>query len=131
MVQRQVINASVSPKGSLETLSQREVQQLSEVGSGSSYTLFRQCVLAILNTGAHRDNATLRRLHCHHRHSLAPLPLFPSLLDIIHAHVGAIATYTATATAIIAVLITTIIHCMYRHAHLSASTASDAAFSES
>ena len=57
MVQRQVINASVSPKGSLETLSQREVQQLSEVGSGSSYTLFRQCVLAILNTGAHVDNA--------------------------------------------------------------------------
>ena len=57
MVQRQVINASVSPKGSLETLSQREVQQLSEVGSGSSYTLFRQCVLAILNTGAQVDNA--------------------------------------------------------------------------
>ena len=57
MVQRQVINASVSPKGSLETLSQREVQQLSEVGSGTSYTLFRQCVLAILNTGAHVDNA--------------------------------------------------------------------------
>ena len=57
MVQRHVINASVSPKGSLETLSQREVQQLSEVGSGTSYTLFRQCVLAILNTGAHVDNA--------------------------------------------------------------------------
>ena len=57
MPQRQVINASVSPKGSLETLSQREVQQLSEAGSGSIYTLFRQCALAILNTGAHIDNA--------------------------------------------------------------------------
>ncbi|MFW9078777.1 nucleotide 5'-monophosphate nucleosidase PpnN [Pseudomonas sp. P2757] len=57
MTQRHVINASVSPKGSLETLSQREVQQLSETGSGSSYTLFRQCALAILNTGAHVDNA--------------------------------------------------------------------------
>src|SRR5471030_2082046 len=57
MTQRQVINASVSPKGSLETLSQREVQQLSEAGSGSTYTLFRQCALAILNTGAHVDNA--------------------------------------------------------------------------
>jgi hypothetical protein len=55
--QRHVINASVSPKGSLETLSQREVQQLSEVGTGSLYTLFRQCALAILNTGAHVDNA--------------------------------------------------------------------------
>lgn len=57
MPQRNVINASVSPKGSLETLSQREVQQLSEVGTGSLYTLFRQCALAILNTGAHVDNA--------------------------------------------------------------------------
>ena len=57
MNQRHVINASVSPKGSLETLSQREVQQLSEAGSGSIYTLFRQCALAILNTGAHVDNA--------------------------------------------------------------------------
>ena len=57
MPQRHVINACVSPKGSLETLSQREVQQLSEVGTGSLYTLFRQCALAILNTGAHVDNA--------------------------------------------------------------------------
>ncbi|WP_409316778.1 nucleotide 5'-monophosphate nucleosidase PpnN [Pseudomonas sp. KCJK9016] len=57
MTQRHVINASVSPKGSLETLSQREVQQLSQAGSGSTYTLFRQCALAILNTGAHVDNA--------------------------------------------------------------------------
>ena len=57
MQPRHVINASVSPKGSLETLSQREVQQLSEAGSGSIYALFRQCALAILNTGAHVDNA--------------------------------------------------------------------------
>ena len=57
MPQRNVINASVSPKGSLETLSQREVQQLSEVGTGSLYTQFRHCALAILNTGAHVDNA--------------------------------------------------------------------------
>lgn len=57
MTARAVINASISPKGSLETLSQREVQQLSEAGSGSIYTLFRQCALAILNTGAHVDNA--------------------------------------------------------------------------
>ncbi|WP_068824851.1 nucleotide 5'-monophosphate nucleosidase PpnN [Pseudomonas sp. BMS12] len=54
---RNKINASVSPKGSLETLSQREVQQLRETGSGSVYALFRQCVLAILNTGSHSDNA--------------------------------------------------------------------------
>ena len=41
MVSRKTINASVSPKGSLETLSQREVQQLRETGSGSVYALFR------------------------------------------------------------------------------------------
>lgn len=57
MTSRYVINASVSPKGSLETLSQREVQHLSEAGSGSTYALFRQCALAILNTGARIDNA--------------------------------------------------------------------------
>lgn len=54
---RQVINVSVTPRGSLEILSQREVQQLSEAGSGSTYKLFRQCALAILNTGARVDNA--------------------------------------------------------------------------
>jgi predicted Rossmann-fold nucleotide-binding protein len=57
MAARKTINASVTPKGSLETLSQREVQQLRETGSGSVYALFRQCALAILNTGSHSDNA--------------------------------------------------------------------------
>ncbi|MCY1340195.1 Pyrimidine/purine nucleotide 5'-monophosphate nucleosidase [compost metagenome] len=57
MPRRQVINAQVSPKGALDTLSQFEVQQLSEAGSGRMYQLFRQCALAILNTGAHSDNA--------------------------------------------------------------------------
>ncbi|ANI13747.1 MULTISPECIES: nucleotide 5'-monophosphate nucleosidase PpnN [Pseudomonas] len=57
MSPRPTINASVSPKGTLETLSQREVQQLSEAGTGSVYQLFRQCALAILNTGARIDNA--------------------------------------------------------------------------
>ncbi len=57
MVSRKTTHASVSPKGSLETLSQREVQQLRETGSGGVYALFRQCALAILNTGSHSDNA--------------------------------------------------------------------------
>ena len=56
-MRRHVMNVSVTPRGSLETLSQREVQQLSEAGSGSTYKLFRQCALAILNTGAQIDNA--------------------------------------------------------------------------
>ncbi|MCO5786938.1 LOG family protein [Pseudomonas sp. G11-1] len=54
---RHVVNVSVTPRGSMEILSQREVQQLSEAGSGSTYQLFRQCALAILNTGARVDNA--------------------------------------------------------------------------
>nr|WP_193074668.1 nucleotide 5'-monophosphate nucleosidase PpnN [Pseudomonas sp. FME51] len=57
MMPRQVVNVSVSPRGSLEILSQREVQNLSQFGSGSTYQLFRQCALAILNTGARVDNA--------------------------------------------------------------------------
>jgi predicted Rossmann-fold nucleotide-binding protein len=54
---RQTTNAIVNPKGSLETLSQREVQQLRETGAGNVYKLFRQCALAILNTGSQSDNA--------------------------------------------------------------------------
>lgn len=54
---RQIANVSVNPRGSLETLSQKEVQQLSEASSGDTYKLFRQCALAILNTGAQIDNA--------------------------------------------------------------------------
>ena len=57
MTSRPVTTASVSAKGSLETLSQREMNQLSKAGASSVYTLFRQCALAILNTGAHIDNA--------------------------------------------------------------------------
>ncbi len=57
MARRSTINASVSPRGSLETLSQREVQRLRETGSGSVYGLFRQCALAILNIGSLSDNA--------------------------------------------------------------------------
>lgn len=57
MTDRVTVNASITPRGSLETLSQREVQQLRATGSGDSYKLFRQCALAILNTGSASDNA--------------------------------------------------------------------------
>ena len=56
---RNTVNAEVFPKGSLETLSQREVQQLSQIGGGSLYGLFRQCALAILNIGSQVDNAKI------------------------------------------------------------------------
>lgn len=51
------VNVTVTPRGSMEILSQREVRNLSQVGSGSTYQLFRQCALAILNTGARVDDA--------------------------------------------------------------------------
>jgi len=57
MIKRQTINASVTPKGSLEILSQIEVEKLKKVGENGLYSLFRQCALAILNTGSDSDNA--------------------------------------------------------------------------
>ena len=51
------VNASVSPKGSLEVLSQLEVQKLKSVSENGLYELFRSCALAILNTGSGTDNA--------------------------------------------------------------------------
>ena len=51
------IDVSVTPRGSMEVLSQREVRNLSEAGSGSTYQIFRQCALAILNTGAPVDDS--------------------------------------------------------------------------
>jgi predicted Rossmann-fold nucleotide-binding protein len=57
MDKRVTINATVTPKGSLELLSQIEVEKLKAVGEGGLYPLFRQCALAILSTGSETDNA--------------------------------------------------------------------------
>ncbi len=52
------VDVQVSPKGSLELLSQREVEALTQ---GARHTelqaLFRSCALAVLNTGSESDNA--------------------------------------------------------------------------
>ena len=42
-----LVDARVSPLGSLENLSQREVQQLLSAGQGGMYELFRRCALAV------------------------------------------------------------------------------------
>jgi predicted Rossmann-fold nucleotide-binding protein len=57
MQSKSTINVSVTPKGSLEILSQLEVEHLKELGENGLYPLFRQCALAILNTGSDSDNA--------------------------------------------------------------------------
>jgi hypothetical protein len=51
------VDASVGPRGSLEMLSQSEIDILLGHGSGGIHPLFRKCALAILNSGSDNDNA--------------------------------------------------------------------------
>ena len=52
-----MVDASVGPRGSLEMLSQSEIQVLLNSEQGGVHELFRKCALAILNSGSHNDNA--------------------------------------------------------------------------
>jgi pyrimidine/purine-5'-nucleotide nucleosidase len=51
------VDARVGPRGSLENLSQAEIEKLLDTGQGGLYPLFRRCALAVLNSGAPTDNA--------------------------------------------------------------------------
>jgi predicted Rossmann-fold nucleotide-binding protein len=51
------LSASVSPEGSLEVLSQIEVQTLLDTSAQGLYRLFRNCALAVLNSGSNTDDA--------------------------------------------------------------------------
>jgi pyrimidine/purine-5'-nucleotide nucleosidase len=51
------VDAEVGPRGSLEILSQSEIDKLLDTGQGGLYPLFRRCALAVLNSGAPTDNA--------------------------------------------------------------------------
>lgn len=51
------IDAEFWPEGSLEVLSQFEVDQLQSSGTGGLYPLLRRCMLAILNSGSDTDDA--------------------------------------------------------------------------
>jgi predicted Rossmann-fold nucleotide-binding protein len=53
----ELVDASVGPRGSLEMLSQSEIDALLGRGQGSIHGLFRKCALAILNSGSDNDNA--------------------------------------------------------------------------
>ena len=53
----ELVDARVSPSGSLENLSQREVAQLLSAGHGGVYQLFRRCALAVLSSGLHTDES--------------------------------------------------------------------------
>ncbi|MEO1201909.1 MAG: nucleotide 5'-monophosphate nucleosidase PpnN [Pseudomonadota bacterium] len=50
------VDAEVFPEGSLEVLSQLEVDQLRSSGAGGIYPLLRRCLLAVLNSGGTTDD---------------------------------------------------------------------------
>jgi predicted Rossmann-fold nucleotide-binding protein len=51
------IDAEFRPEGSLEVLSQLEVDLLKSKGAGGLYPLLRRCLLAVLNSGNESDDA--------------------------------------------------------------------------
>ncbi len=51
------VDARVAPRGSLENLSQAEIDKLLDTSQTGLYTLFRNCALAVLNSGSDQDNA--------------------------------------------------------------------------
>ncbi len=53
------VDITVGPRGSLELLSQREIDTLTDTAGQQTqlYSLFRQCALAVLNTGSESDDA--------------------------------------------------------------------------
>ncbi len=51
------VDARVGPRGSLENLSQGEIDKLLDTSQTGLYRLFRNCALAVLNAGSDNDNA--------------------------------------------------------------------------
>jgi predicted Rossmann-fold nucleotide-binding protein len=51
------VDARVTPTGSLENLSQQEVDRLLDSSRGGLYPLYRRCSLAVLNSGGETDDA--------------------------------------------------------------------------
>lgn len=58
------MDALIAPEGSLEILSRVETSQLRDAGGGGLYQLWRQCSLAVLNSGASDDD--VRRILSRH-----------------------------------------------------------------
>ena len=59
IISTDMVDARVAPKGSLEHLSQQEIEKLLDTGQGGMYPLFRKCALAVLNSGSPVDDARL------------------------------------------------------------------------
>ncbi len=56
-VSPRTFDVQVSPRGTLEMLSQAEVAKLRDAGHGGLYEVFRRCSLAVLNSGSDIDDA--------------------------------------------------------------------------
>jgi len=56
MKQYELIDAVIEPEGRLEVLSQSEVSKLLDTSQGGLYSLFRNCSLAVLNSGSYLDD---------------------------------------------------------------------------
>ncbi len=56
MTHYKVLDALISPKGRLEILSRAEVNKLLDTSQGGLYRLFRNCALAVLNSGSDLDD---------------------------------------------------------------------------
>jgi predicted Rossmann-fold nucleotide-binding protein len=52
-----MVDARVTPKGTLEHLSQQEIAKLLDSSQGGLYPLFRKCALAVLNSGSDIDDS--------------------------------------------------------------------------
>jgi predicted Rossmann-fold nucleotide-binding protein len=64
------MDALIAPEGTLEILSRVEALQLRDAGGGGLYELWRQCSLAVLNSGASEDDVR-KILHRHENFSIA------------------------------------------------------------
>lgn len=56
IVIQEPVDARVGPRGSLENLSQSEIERLLDTSQGGLYSLFRSCALAVLNSGSDTDS---------------------------------------------------------------------------
>ena len=61
----EVVDAIISPLGSLDILSKMEVSKLLDTSKSGLYELFRNCSLAVLNSGSTLDDGKilLERYH--------------------------------------------------------------------
>lgn len=59
MMTEQYVTTSITPLESLDSLSPYEIDKLQDVSQGGLYRLFRQCSLAVLNSGSELDSTKL------------------------------------------------------------------------